>query len=156
PIFGRLDLNKPWRDPANWMVGKAIVPEFLDPMYPDATRQVVVYGVPVEFGATHFVGIAGVGLDAPLYSRDDPAYIAKRGVFGYDKSASLDDVRNGRGLSNTITMIQVPHDGPAGVTPWVAGGGSTIRGVPEKNSIAPFVLTTDKHGNVITNNKKRG
>jgi hypothetical protein len=157
PLFSRIDLNKNWRDPANWMVGKALVPEFLDPNYPDASRQVVIAGVPVEFGATHFVGIAGVGLDAPLYPRDDPAYIAKRGVFGYDKSASMDDVRNGRGLSNTITMIQVPHDGPAGVTPWIAGGGSTVRGVPEKNSIAPFVLTTDKHGKVITNEKgKRG
>jgi len=53
-------------------------------------------------------------------------------------------------------MIQVPHDGPGGVTPWIAGGGATLRGVPEKNSIAPFVLSTDRTGKVIQHQGKRG
>ncbi len=161
-LYSRVSFRHGWRDPNNWLAGKAIVPEFLDPMYPDATRHVNVAGVPVDFGATHFVAIAGVGLDAPTYPRDDPAYIAKRGVFSYDKSATYKDIQEGRGVSNTITLIQVPHDGPAGVTPWIAGGGATIRGVPEKNSIAPFVLSTDKYGKVMTykdpkdNKERRG
>src|SRR5207244_7505167 len=73
-----------------------------------------------------------------------------------DKSAALKEVREGRGASNTILMVQVPHDSLAGVTPWIAGGGATLRGVPDKNSVAPFVLTTDKNGKPITHNGKRG
>jgi hypothetical protein len=39
----------------------------------------------------------------------------------------------------------VPYDGPASVTPWMAGGGSTVRHVPAKNSLDPF-LSTDANG----------
>ncbi len=155
-LHARISFKHNWRDPANWIAGRAVVPEFLDPTYPDATRQVLVGGVPSEFGATHVVGVAGVGLDAASYPRDDPAFVAKRGIFGYDKSATLKEVQDGRGLSNAIAMLQVPHDGPAGVTPWIAGGGATLRGVPEKNSVAPFVLSTDRSGKVIQHNGKRG
>ena len=49
-------------------------------------------------------------------------------------------------------MIQVPHDGVTGVSPWIAGGGATLRGVPETNSIAPFVLSTDRNGKIIQHN----
>jgi hypothetical protein len=155
-LFARVSTKHGWRDPANWIAGKTIVPQFVDPSYPDATRIVSVAGLPVEYGATHFVGLAGVGLDAPIYNRDDPEFIATRGVFGYDKSATLKEVAAGRGLSNTIVIIQVPHDSSTGVTPWIAGGGATIRGVPEKNSIAPFVLSKDKYGKIIQHNGKKG
>lgn len=155
-VYRRLNFQHDWRNPANWLAGKTIVPEFLDPLYPDATRHLTIDGVPIEYGATHFVGIAGVGLDAALYPRDDAAYIDRRGIFSYDKSATLKEVAEGRGLANTIMIMQVPYDGPAGVTPWIAGGGATVRGVPEKNSIAPFVLSTDRSGKVIQHNGKRG
>jgi len=52
---------------------------------------------------------------------------------------------NGRGLANTVLLIRVPYDGPAGLTPWMAGGGSTVRSVPDKDSLAPF-LSTDSKG----------
>jgi hypothetical protein len=155
-LFGRISFKHNWRDPVNWIAARTVVPEFVDPTYPDASRQVLVNGIPIDFGATHFVGLAGVGLDAADYPRDDPAWLAKRGVFGYDKSATLKEVQDGRGLSNAIVLIQVPHDGPGGVAPWIAGGGATVRGVPEKNSIAPFVLGTDKYGKVIQYQGKRG
>jgi hypothetical protein len=77
-------------------------------------------------------------------------------VLGYDGSATLDEVRKGRGLSNTILMIQVRHDDTTGVSPWIAGGGATLRGVPESNSIAPFVLSTDRNGKPISHQNKRG
>jgi hypothetical protein len=154
-LYQKIRFDASWKDTNNWLAGRNIVPEFLDPMYPDSARYVYhpLYG---DYAATHFVGIAGVGLDAADYPRGDPAFIAKRGVFGYDKSASLEEVRSGRGLSNTILMIQVPHDGPAGVSPWIAGGGATVRGVPEKNSIGPFVLTTDRNGKPIQQGGKSG
>jgi hypothetical protein len=90
--------------------------------------------------ATHFVGLSGVGIDsADAEFRKDPANILKLGVFGYDDAMSLKSIE--RGLSNTALMIQVPYDGTAAPGAWMAGGGSTVRGVPEKRSIQPFVST---------------
>jgi Protein of unknown function (DUF1559) len=149
-LFRRLDEKASWRDPVNWLPSRTIVPQFQDPTYPDTSRMVSVPGVRVELAATHFVGIAGVGLDAAEYDRNDVATAAKRGILGYEKSATIAELQRGRGIANTILMLQVPHDGLTGVSPWVAGGGSTLRGVPEKNSIAPFVLTTDRAGKAIT------
>ncbi|MCI0743698.1 MAG: DUF1559 domain-containing protein [Gemmataceae bacterium] len=155
-LYSRINFESSWRDPSNWAAGNTVVPQFLDPNYPLSAFFVSRADVPFDLAATHFVGIAGIGLDAADYPPDDPAYLTKRGVLGYEKGAKLDDVREGRGLSNAILMIQVPHDSLIGPTPWIAGGGSTLRGVPEKNSVAPFVLSADKNGKPITHNGKRG
>ena len=141
-LFNKIQVGQSWRDPGNWTAGHTVVPEFLDPMYPDYTRYVAVGDLPFDFAATHYVGIAGVGGNAASYQRDDPATKHKIGVLGYDKSASLKEVDAGRGQSNIILMIQIPYvdsDGNPDVNPWIAGGGATLRGVPEKNSLAPFV-----------------
>jgi hypothetical protein len=160
PFLGRQDLynfinfDHSWRDPSNWIAGRTLVPEFLDPRFPDGSRRLINPDMPFELAATHFVGIAGVGLDAADYAADDPRYDLKRGILGYESSRGLKEVDHG--LSNTVLMIEVPHDGPAGVTPWIAGGGSTLRGVPDKNSIAPFVLSTDRDGKGIRYKDERG
>src|SRR5262249_8807396 len=111
-------------------------------------------------GATHYVGIAGVGDNAADFRGDDPATITKRGIFGYDRATSLAEINDvksgGRGLSNVALMIQVPHDSKVGVTPWIAGGGATVRGVPETKSIKPFVLGRDRDGKDIMFDGKRG
>src|SRR5262249_15309884 len=89
-----------------------------------------------NLAATHFVGIAGLGLDAAEYDNQN----ARRGVFGYDRVTAKDDVKDG--LANTIVLIRVPSDIKA---PWLAGGGATVRGVSEEaneNPVAPFVCTT--------------
>jgi hypothetical protein len=86
-------------------------------------------------GATHIVGMAGIGLDAADYSLSDPAVAKKIGMIGYDRRATVMDVTDG--MSNTIYMIQVPPGLPR---PWIAGGGATVTGVPEKDSIRPFVV----------------
>jgi hypothetical protein len=155
-LFDRVKFDQSWRSPGNWIAGGTLVPQFLDPMYPDHARLIGIDGTPMDFAATHFVGIAGVGLDAAAYKRGDPATKHKQGVLSYDQSAKLADVSAGRGQANTILMIQVPHDGRTGVSPWIAGGGATLRGVEEKNSIAPFVLSTDRNGKPMLNQGKRG
>ncbi len=155
-LYQKIDFEASWQDPKNWLAARTIVPQLLDPQYPDQARFSTPPNVGVEMATTHVVGIAGVGLDAADYPRDDPAFIARRGVFSYDGSATLDEIRSGRGLSNTAVAIQIPHDGPVGPSPWIAGGGATIRGVPEKNSIAPFVLGADRNGKPIQHNGKRG
>jgi hypothetical protein len=155
-LYDRIDFDKSWRDPVNWLPARTTVSEFLDGSYPDAARFVAVSGIAVAPAATHIVGITGVGHDAAEYPRDDPAFADKRGVFSYDRSATVAEIQKGRGAANIIMMMQVPHDGVTGVAPWIAGGGSTLRGVPEKNSLAPFVLTNDKDGKPITYKGKRG
>ena len=155
-LYNRLRFDQSWREPGNWFAGHTIVPQFIDPTYPESTRRVSLGELPIDFGATHYVGIAGVGMDAAAYKRGDPATAHKRGVLGYDGSASLEEVQQGRGVSSTILMIQVPHDGITGVSPWMAGGGATLRGVPEKNSIAPFVLSKDRNDKPIEHQGKRG
>ncbi|MFO0964961.1 MAG: DUF1559 domain-containing protein [Gemmataceae bacterium] len=159
-LFRGIRLDASWRDPANWMAGRTVVPQFLDPTYPDSSHYVTYPDLPFELGATHYVGIAGVGDFAADYRSDDPATITKRGIFGYDRMTSLAEINDvkagGRGLSNVGLMIQVPHDSKVGVTPWIAGGGATVRGVPEKKSIQPFVLGKDRDGKDIMHDGRRG
>jgi hypothetical protein len=87
------------------------------------------------WAATHFVGMAGVGLDAAEYGASDPATAKLRGIFGYDRETKKEEIKDGP--ANTILLIQVPLDPKS---PWIAGGGSTVRGVSEdRDCVQPFV-----------------
>ena len=141
-LYSKINYNDSWRDPSNWAPASTLVPQFIDPSFPPGSHYLSRPDLPFELAATHFVGIAGIGLDAADYDPADPANLPKRGVMNYDKGMSLDEVRKGHGLASTILMLEVPPDSMVGVTPWMAGGGSTLRGVPEKNSVAPFVLSS--------------
>jgi hypothetical protein len=155
-LYDRIEFNLSWKDPGNWLAARSLVPEFIDPTYPVGSRFVTHPSLPFEVGASHFVGIAGVGMDAANYSPNDPSWDDRRGVLSYEGSRAVKDVQDNHGASNTILIIQVPHDGPAGVTSWLAGGGSTLRGVPDKNSVGPFVLSNDRDGKPIQYRGKRG
>jgi len=154
--YQAINFAKSWRDHGtqteegkweggNWMAARTLIPEFLDPSYPPQTRYVRVKGMPFEAAATHLVGIAGVGEDAADYQANDPEVAAKVGVFGYDRVTPLDKIPN---KANTVLLAQVP---PTFGSAWMAGGGSTLRGVPEKGSVKPFVCTTynDKKGTFV-------
>jgi Protein of unknown function (DUF1559) len=157
-LYQRIRFDASWRDPANWMAGRTLVPEFIDPTYPLSARYAVQPELPLDLAATHYVGIAGVGQDAPDFFPDKTNELT-RGIFAYDRSATLKEVEKGRGTSSTILLIQVPYDSPenaVGVTPWIGGGGNTVRGVRETNSIAPFVLGKDRFGQDITHKDKNG
>ncbi|HMP60535.1 MAG TPA: DUF1559 domain-containing protein, partial [Gemmatales bacterium] len=112
-----IDPNKSWKDPDNVRFGRILVSELITPgggrLY---TR---VSGVDAHLAVTQFVGMAGVGPDAP-YS---PANHPLAGVFGYDRQTRLEDIRDG--ASTTIMLIQVDGDTTG---PWIAGGGATVRG----------------------------
>jgi hypothetical protein len=126
--------DKSWNDPENLGAAATLVPQFLMPNYPAKTWWVRYPGMTEPTAATHFVGIAGIGMDAPEYAADDSAMANKLGIFGYDRITRSQDIADG--ASNTIMMAQVP---PTHKRPWLAGGGSTVQGVPEKGSIRPFV-----------------
>ncbi|HYT88056.1 MAG TPA: DUF1559 domain-containing protein, partial [Gemmataceae bacterium] len=145
-LYDQIAFDKSWKDAVNWLPARTLIPEFIDPLYPRHTHFATYPGMPLDTAGTHYVGLTGVGLDSADYRANDPEVLNKLGVFGYERGASLKDIRDGRGgLGNTILMVRVPHDGPAGVTPWMAGGGSTLRAVPENNSVEPF-LSTEKDG----------
>ncbi len=137
-VFARIDFKKPWNDPANVPVARTLIAPFIDAEYPDNLRYVQHPLAPEELAATHFVAVAGVGLDAA----ELPLTNIKRGITGYNESATFEEVTKGHGLDKTIYLLQVPPGAVYGMTPWIAGGGCTIRGVPARNSIAAFVDRT--------------
>jgi hypothetical protein len=112
--------EKSWRDPDNVKVGRVLVAPFIHPQ--SGPHFVKARGVDQQLAVTHFVGMAGIGPDAPYYPKDDP----RAGMLGYDRRTSREDVKDG--LSNTILMIQTD---PALAGPWTAGGGATVRGTSE-------------------------
>jgi hypothetical protein len=142
-LFRRLDLKKSWRDPENLSVATTLVPDFLDAHSPLSSWWVRYPGARHEVADTQFVAIAGIGPDAAEYAADDQAVANKLGAFGYDRITKLSDIKDKP--SETIVVVQVPPDFKR---PWLAGGGSTVMGVPESRSIKPFVC--------VTHNGKRG
>jgi flagellar basal body-associated protein FliL len=142
----KFDYNKGWHeDFTNAKAGFAVIPQFVVPIKSDKEDYFYVQypNLPAEgrfvekWAATHFVGMAGVGLDAAEYRADDATTAKLRGVFGYDRETKKDDIKDG--LENTIAVIQVP---PTPKSPWIAGGGSTVRGVSQDlDCVQPFVCT---------------
>jgi len=144
-IYRSIERDKSWREDRNLKAGSHLIPAFLDPRYPDRSW----YAQPDSLGnrvlgSTHYVGVAGIGVDAGDYKADDPSVAKKLGVFGYDRTTKVSDVTDG--LANTIYMMEVP---PKYQRPWIAGGGATVMGVPETKSVKPFVHTHQGRRGVI-------
>jgi prepilin-type processing-associated H-X9-DG protein len=132
-LYQNIDKTRAFSDNQNVLAARCLVPEFIDPSYDTASHYVSYPGVRLNVATTHFVGIAGVGEDS---ADDTDLNGADIGVLGYERQMPFATV-NKRGASNTAVMIQVPPD-QAG--PWMAGGGSTVRGIPASGSIKPFVV----------------
>jgi len=140
----KVDKNKSWKEGDNVHAASLAIPYYLAPdepkgSYPQGSWRQVVPGLLSPVAAIHFVGIAGVGLDAAEYRIGDQSTAKKRGIFHYEHATKREEITDG--LDQTIALIQVP---PSFRTCWLAGGGSTVRGVPEKDSVAPFVCTEYK------------
>ena len=114
----------------------------IDPAEKVATFQ----GYPFHDAAlTHFVGMSGIederGVVAAKLSRGDP----RAGVFGYENVATADEITDGQ--SHTIMLIGAGN--LAG--PWMAAGGSTIRGAREPyfDSITGFGSASMPRGGAL-------
>jgi hypothetical protein len=148
PYFGddfkewRIDLQKGWNEDKNLLVAGRVVPQLVSPRTPGIGPVTTTYpGFPDKtFAVTHFVGVAGLGMDAAEYKSGDPATEKKLGVFGYDRVTKKEDVKDG--LNKTIALLMVPGDHKS---LWMAGGGATVRAISEDaedgNPLAPFVCT---------------
>jgi Protein of unknown function (DUF1559) len=127
----RVDPAKSWQEGANLSIAGVLIPQFLGRPNPLAPPLGHYPGVAPEVAATNYVGVAGVGLDAAEYAADNP----NAGIFGYNRETKPADVK--RGLDKTIALLQVP---PEEGTPWLAGGGATVRGVSDgPDAVKPFV-----------------
>jgi Protein of unknown function (DUF1559) len=140
----RIDPGQSWDQGKNRVAATMAIPQFLaadKPVgaYPPRSWCFDAPGLKTPVAATHFVGVAGLGLDAAEFMPGDPATAKKLGVFGYDRQTKPADITDQK--ESTIAVIQIPANFG---TCWLAGGGSTIRGVPEQDSVAPFVCTEYK------------
>jgi uncharacterized protein DUF1559 len=122
-IYNDINPDKSWRDPENLKAGRHFIPQFVVPG--SGRYYTSVRGINQLLAVTHFVGMAGVGPDAAFYAKGDP----RSGMFSYDRPTTFAEVTDG--LSNTIYMIQ---SDPAVAGPWIAGGGSTVRGTSEEGN----------------------
>jgi len=131
-VYSKIDTeNTPWYNPKNLEAAEAWIPELLVPDYPAsawrASSDLILDGRSV--GATNYVALSGVGLDAARYDPKNSAQAKKVGLLGYDFTSKFQDVTDG--LSNTAFLIQVP---PGLDRPWIAGGGATAMGVDERGN----------------------
>ena len=72
-----------------------------------------------QVGLTSYVGMAGIGLDAPTLPLKDP----RCGFFGYDRHIKQTDIT--AGASETMMVVETTQDNGA----WMAGGPATVRGL---------------------------
>ena len=96
----RFDTSKAWsEDTANQKAGFIVIPH-LSCRSPRTTPITSTWNIRTfwsrvpEGGGTHFIGIAGVGLDAAV-SPGDPATAKKIGIFGYDRETKTADIKDG-------------------------------------------------------------
>jgi prepilin-type processing-associated H-X9-DG protein len=110
-IAGGVAFDDAWDAPSNVGPRQTNVPVFLCPAFRSLTSE--------HTGLTSYVGIAGVGVDAAHYSRDD----SQAGFFGYDRVLEAADISSG--TSKTMMVVETTQDNGL----WLAGGTPTVRGL---------------------------
>jgi prepilin-type processing-associated H-X9-DG protein len=122
----KIDPMKGWDEPPNWppkVVAAANVR--FNSMEPEATSDWVTcpddpsYRGPKNPYPLTYVGVAGVGADAPRL----PAKHPRAGVFGYDRVTRIEDITDG--TNQTMMLVETTRDHG----PWTAGGPASVRGI---------------------------
>jgi prepilin-type processing-associated H-X9-DG protein len=122
----QIDVNLGWAAKPNRSAVASLVKEYVCP----TQFQKAVAGEPV---VTHYIGAAGLGIDAPGLPRNDP----RSGFLRYDDPTKGDDIQ--RGLSRTLTILETASD----LGPWAAGGPSTVRGL---DAARPYIGIAGQFG----------
>lgn len=102
--------DQPWNDPLNDRFVRQPQDGYLNPFLADRAGA-------DRYPATHFVGVAGVGHDAPGLKANHP----RAGIFGTDRVTRPEDIRDGQ--ANTMMVAGVRNH----LGSWAAGGHPTIR-----------------------------
>ena len=120
--YDKFQFSKSWLDDDNLQLSGEIIREFQNP----SDRRERWKGYPFEnMALTHFVGMAGIEDRRNVVAAKLPRSDSRAGIFGYDDVAKRDEITDGE--SNTIMLI---GSGKL-ASPWVAGGGATVRGARE-------------------------
>lgn len=104
PNAAHVAWNERWNDPSQDRFVRRSIPRFQNPLVVNKVSE-------DKYPATHFVGVAGVGADAPTLPVDHP----RAGVFGQDRQTRLDQIRDG--ASNTMLLAGVEEH----LGSWAAG-----------------------------------
>ncbi|HTI50696.1 MAG TPA: DUF1559 domain-containing protein, partial [Planctomycetaceae bacterium] len=122
--FQSVDFTKAWDDPVHERLTKLD----LNLLHTPGPAE----GVTIPAGYTQYVGIGGVGEDAPLLPVTDP----RAGAFGYNRVTKLVDIKDG--TSNTLLVTEASGN----FGPWIAAGPATIRSLTKK----PYINGPDGIG----------
>lgn len=99
--------NERWNDPAQDRFVRRSINRFQNPAVLNKVSE-------DKYPAAHFVGVAGVGTDAPTLPADHP----RAGIFGQDRQTRLDQIRDG--VSHTMLLAGVQEH----LGSWAAGTNS--------------------------------
>ena len=110
-LRNQLDLTQTWDGASNQPIAGTPIGLLRCPDVRD--------GHPAGPMPTPYIGIAGVGTDAPILDKKDP----RAGVFGYDRRTTLADIKDG--TSSTLVIAESRR--VAGT--WLTGGWATVRGL---------------------------
>ncbi len=119
-LYGKFDLKRGWDDEVNQAAISEIVAAYACPSQ-------YVAPSPRSPQANPYIGMAGLGVDAPMLLASDP----RAGFIRYGDPTKLSILR--RGLSETITILETARDHG----PWAAGGPPTVRGLNTDET--PFI-----------------
>ena len=125
PLYNRIDFKNGWSDKANVILKGVSLTVLANPSQTNIPRK-------DGYEVTHYVGIAGLGKDAPTLPITDD----KVGVFGYDRTTRIRDITDG--TSNTMMITDTSKD----FGPWAQGGLATIRALTTK----PYINGPDGIG----------
>ena len=121
PLYQKLDQESGWDSDANSTFTSISIPTLLNPGANGAVD-----------GVTHYVGISGLGKDAPTL----PVNHERAGVFGYNRKTRFRDIRDGS--SNTIGVTEASGE----FGRWAAGGNDTLRSLTQQ----PYINGPDGIG----------
>jgi hypothetical protein len=111
-LYSQIDKDTSWNSESNRSLVAQPLNLFLCPSNPHLAAQ-------HSQAHTHYVGIAGLGVDAVMLPLEDP----RAGCFGYDRRVTRKDMK--RGASTTVVLMETANQNG----PWAAGGFATVRGL---------------------------
>jgi prepilin-type processing-associated H-X9-DG protein len=114
-LYDKIDHTQPWNRGVNRTVASTDLTVVHCTLARQSSNNRVI--------STRFIGIAGLGLDAPLLAKNHP----RAGVFGYDRQTTLADIKDG--AAYTMMIAETKH----GIGSWMQGGSATVRGLDPAN-----------------------
>jgi prepilin-type processing-associated H-X9-DG protein len=110
-LFDRIDQTLPWHG----CVNQAIAGERIGILRCPCAARVL----PPSLPPTTTIGVAGLGVDAPLLAKAEP----RAGIFGYDRVTTPADIKDG--ASATMMFAESGIE----IGSWLQGGTATVRGL---------------------------